>query len=166
MSQRCLYFGVWEHPGHHLVGPHGARVEHGPEWYIGGGERREHLDATLAPQDHPYGGLCFTGGALNDEERRRCHYDAKERPEGQFLLHVLSNGFTAIQWWDRRQGDRRSNCNGTVLLEGVHTADAMLDAARLHFPSIVANLTAAGIELVDVTSELGTRTPAMTKVQP
>ena len=26
-----------------------------------------------------------------------------ECPQGQFLLHHLPNGFTAIAWWDRTQ---------------------------------------------------------------
>lgn len=69
---------------------------------------------------------------------------------GQSLLHHLDTGFTAIQWWDRCQGDTRGACNSTVLLEGKHTAEEMLAALREHFPHVLANLEKAGVKLVEV----------------
>jgi hypothetical protein len=73
-----------------------------------------------------------------------------ECPQGQFLRHVLPNGFTAIQWWDRCQGDGRGACNSTVLLEGTHTTPEMLEALYAHFPHVAENLKRAGVQLVEV----------------
>jgi len=114
-----------------------------------------HIDGTLAPRRMKYTlALCWVGRGKTREERERIRFDGAECPEGQFLLHVLDNGFTAISWWDRQQGDKRWACNSTVLLEGVHTVEVMLAAAREHFPSVLANLERAGVQLVDVTPEM------------
>lgn len=88
------------------------------------------------------------GSARQDrrkQSRVEYEYDSEEFPQGEFLLHHLDNGYTAIQWWDRCQGDTRSGCNSTVLVKGVHTAAEMLEALRQHFPHVVANLERAGI---------------------
>ena len=153
---KCFYFGCWNEPGHYFFGPGGARparADYAAEYYVGRGGTRQHLDSTLAPRIHPYGGLCYSGGAVDADELQRIRY-AEERPQGQFLLHVLSNGFTAIQWWDRHQGDKRSACNSTILLEGTHTADEMIQALCQNFANVKARLNMAGVDLVDVTSEL------------
>ncbi len=84
------------------------------------------------------------------EQRQRITYDSTEFPQGQFLLHYLDTGYTAIQWWDRCQGDTRGACNSTVLLEGRHTAHEMLAALVKHLPHVLDNLTKAGIALVEV----------------
>jgi len=86
----------------------------------------------------------FAATGLTPNERSSIGYRAQECPQGQFLLHVLDNGFTAIQWWDRCQGDTRGACNSTVLLEGQHTAEEVLAAAREHFPHVLENLERGG----------------------
>lgn len=148
----CLFFGCWNRPGHYLVGPHGARVprELWPlEWY---GAGHHHIDGSLAPRRSKYGGrLCWHGQGADAKQGQRITYDSQEYSQGQFLLHHLDTGYTAISWWDRTQGDTRDACNSTVLLEGRHTSAEMLDALRTHFPHVLENLTKAGIELVDVT---------------
>jgi len=146
-SGRCFYFGCWNKPGHFLAGPDGcwpgrefARLEYYGE------DRAMHLDGTLAPRRmRGTDELCWRG--MGDG---RIEYRSDECPEGQFLLHVLDTGYTAIQWWDRRQGDRRGACNSTILLEGQHTAEEMLVALQEHFPHVLANLTKAGVALVEV----------------
>jgi hypothetical protein len=147
----CFYFGCWNKPGHFLVGPGGTRVPdelHGVEYHGNG----HHIDGTLAPLRHKYGGqLRWSGQAPNPKEAARVGYDSEEYPQGQFLLHHLDNGYTAISWWDRTQGDTRGACNSTILLEGRHTSAEMLEALRTYFPHVLANLTKAGVELVDVT---------------
>jgi hypothetical protein len=149
---RCYFFGCWNTPGHYLVGPHGARVDHreGAKVELFGDQL--HLDGSLAPRKyHPrYGtGLCWN--AQSKPNGQRIEYQSEECPEGQFLRHVLPNGFTAIQWWDRCQGDSRGACNSTVLLEGEHTTEKMLEALRVNFPGVVENLKRGGVELVEVT---------------
>ncbi len=153
---RCFYFGCWKQAGHYLHAP-GGRGVYGDERvrienYLRGSVG---LDGTLAPRkrwERPGdpGGLCWTGFTENREERVKLQYRSDEYPQGQFLRHELDNGFTAIQWWDRNQGDRRGACNSTILLEGIHTTEEMLAALAQHFPHVLANLTAAGITLVEV----------------
>jgi hypothetical protein len=84
------------------------------------------------------------------EERQLIGYDSGELPQGQFLRHDLDTGFTAIQWWDRCQGDDRGACNSTILLEGKHASAEMLAALADHFPHVLENLRKAGVELVEV----------------
>jgi hypothetical protein len=74
---------------------------------------------------------------------------SEEYQQGQFLRHELL-GFTALQWFDRCQGDIRGACNSTILLEGVHTSEEMLAALAEHFPHVLENLKRAGVELVEV----------------
>lgn len=150
---RALFFGCWNRPGHFLWAPggHGVRGDTDRvELYDG----QSHLDGNLAPRKmkaHHGGALCWAGQGATQKERDRIRYDSDECPEGQFLRHALPNGFTALQWWDRRQGDRRGACNSTVLLEGDHPTVVMLAALREHFPHVIANLNRAGIALVEVT---------------
>lgn len=147
MSERCFYFGCWNKPGHFLVGPDGhwpgREFEH-LEYY--GKDRVRHLDGTLAPRLMYGTGDIYWRGLAKDE----IQYRSDQCPQGQFLLHVLDTGYTAIQWWDSNQGDSRGACNSTILLEGQHTAEEMLAALEQHFPHVLANLTKAGITLVEV----------------
>lgn len=136
---KCFYFGCWNEAGHFLFAPGGRsafqvvgretdRIEH----Y---GNRR-HLDGTLAPRvEHRTKRIVWNG--MDDT---RIEYRSEECPQGQFLLHHLDNGYTAIQWWDRCQGDTRGACNSTVLLEGEHTSPVMLAALREYFPHVLENL--------------------------
>lgn len=146
---KCFYFGCWNEAGHFLFLPGGrsARGDHRLETYNGGA----HLDGTLAPRvSNRTRAIVWQGMGDTQEARLRIGYDSQEAPQGQFLLHVLDTGYTAIQWWDRNQGDRRGACNSTVLLEGTHTAEEMIAALHEHFPHVAANLANAGIELVEV----------------
>jgi hypothetical protein len=152
MPPRCLFFGCWNQAGHYLFVPGGrsaysAGLRERFEYY---GDR-VHLDGTLAPRRHKYTEqLCWSGQGATPEQQQRITYDSDEYPQGQFLRHVLSTGFTAIQWWDRTQGDTRGACNSTILLEGEHTDEEMLAALRENFPHVLANLDAAGIKLISV----------------
>jgi hypothetical protein len=131
--------------------PDGTKNYRHPAGYFGAD--RVSLDGTLAPRKlHARydGGLRWVGEGKTRKERLDIEYSTGECPQGQFLLHVLDNGYTAIQWWDRCQGDQRYGCSSTVLLEGAHTAEEMLAALREHFPHVLANLDRAGIKLVEV----------------
>ena len=95
------------------------------------------------------------------EERRAIEYGSEEFPQGEFLLHKLDSGFTAIQWWDRAQGDKRGGCNSTILLEGNHDSAAMLNALKDNFPHVLDNLTKAGITLREIAVTLAPRLPVV-----
>lgn len=149
---RILFFGCWNQAEHFMWSPGGGSSRHTDAIeYFGD---RIHLDGTLAPRKWKssyYGvGLCWQAQGETQEKRQRIGYNSEEYPEGQFLRHVLSNGFTAIQWWDRHQGDSRGACNSTVLVEGDRTTEEMLAALAEHFPHVLGNLTRAGISLVEV----------------
>lgn len=157
-GERCFFFGCWGEVGHYLFGVDGRSITSETArpvvWYAKAGED-VHIDGTLAPLLwwRGYGGgITFAGNYNSSEERHKAQFRTEECPPGQFLLHVLSNGFTAIQWWDRNQGDSRGASNSTILLEGTHTAEEMLAALAEHFPRVLANLKRAGIELVQVTA--------------
>lgn len=159
----CFYFGCWGRSGHEMRGsPRNVRVgrETGRalEWF----GNQIHIDGSLAPRElleyrndyaerHRTGCITWYGSGVTRRDRDRIKADSVECPQGQFLLHsALGNGYTAIQWWDRTQGDTRGACNSTVLLQGVRTAAEMVAAVELHFPQVVENLRKAGIALVEV----------------
>lgn len=147
MPDRCFFFGCWNEAGHYLWAPRAGNGPRDLEYY----GNRVHLDGTLAPRrDRRTGELCWSGNGITVDERRRIEFSSDEYPQGQFLRHELSNGFTAIQWWDRCQGDRRGACNSTILLEGKRTSDEMLAALKEHFPHVLANLEKAGVQLEEV----------------
>jgi hypothetical protein len=149
---RCFYFGCWNQAGHFMHGPGSYAEKDAASYY---GVHSVHLDGTLAPRKVREGTrtarqlvtrLVWQGMGETHEVRRRLQHDSEEYPQGQFLLHRLDSGFTAIQWWDRNQGDTRGACNSTILLEGEHEAPAMLAALAKHYPDVL-NLVRAGIEL-------------------
>jgi hypothetical protein len=87
-------------------------------------------------------------GRLSERERSIDRGD--ECPQGQTLVHHLDNGFTAMQWWDRTQGDTRFGCNSTFLAEGEHDFETMLRLFAENFPEQHARITAvAPITLVE-----------------
>jgi len=142
------YFGVWDQPGHYLHQPSGRLVGSDEERravYFNGGNR--HIDGTLAPRR--LRGF-ITWGALHE---RGLPPQGEEFPDGEFLRHVLDNGFTAIQWWDRQQGDKRRGCCSTVLALGEYSSDEMLAMFAKLFPSRKARLDATGVKLVEVKPE-------------
>lgn len=154
----CFYFGCWNKAGHYMHAPGGRTWGddlRGPELFgpvFGRDQVKHHLDGSLAPKRDDKGRLWW-GAKLDAQGGRDASgsmINAGECPQGQFLLHVLDNGYTAIQWWDRCQGDTRGACNSTILLKGEHTADEMIAAAREHFPHVLANLEKAGVQLVEV----------------
>ena len=147
------YFGRWNGPGHYLyrnVGWYTSTSNYQRVLYFGD---RVHIDGNLAPRrvnetdNIVFGGQ---GKTIDDRARARMRNRSQECDQGQFLLHALDNGFTAIQWWDRCQGDKRGACNSTILLAGERTAGEMLSALDEHFPSVRENLKRAGIDLVQV----------------
>lgn len=144
----CYYYGCWNRPGRFVHIPNGLRVFHGEIHLFG--NRNIHIDCNLAPRRGPDGRIGFAGMVLLRRFREEYFALSSECPHGQFLRHELDNGFTAIQWWDRCQGDTRPGCNSTILLRGIHTSEEMLAALHLHFPHVAANLKAKGVELVEV----------------
>lgn len=159
---RCFYFGCWGRAGHYMHAPGGRSAfealdrnhrAHDKLEYFGKGDYRHHVDGALAPRRHERTGQLCWNGQDDKDDSRSIRYRSEEYPEGQFLLHHLDNGYTAIQWWDRNQGDTRGACNSTILLEGAHTSEEMLAALHKHFPTVAANLKNVGIELVEVERE-------------
>jgi len=147
MGDRCFYFGCWGNTaGHYMRGPGDFRARERVSYF----GNHMHIDGSLAPRsDH--GRIVWAAQGVTREERSRLSWETKECDQGVFLLHNLDTGFTAVQWWDRTQGDTRGGCNSTVLLEGNHTAEEMLAALAEHWPEVLANLEKAGVKLVDVT---------------
>jgi len=133
---------------------------------------RIHLDATLAPVFRPDFNavrphervIGFVGEVLNKDERHRAHNRWQELPQGKFLRHALDNGFTAISWWDRCQGDERGACNSTLLLEGEHTSSEMLEALERYFPHVLTNLHALTYELVDSLAGVNVHSDSLAKL--
>lgn len=148
----AYFFGCWNESGHFLFAPGGQRPYREEDAIVYYGKRL-HLDGTLAPRRdtrqwrETYGKLCWNG----QDEQIRCY--SEEYPQGMFLRHVLDNGYTAIQWWDRCQGDTRGACNSTVLMKGEHASAEMLEALALYFPHVLENLKQAGVQLVEVLRE-------------
>lgn len=145
----CYFYGCWNGPGHFFWMPGGRYVSGAAQGLEYFGSDHAHIDGGMAPRSRD-GAIVWRGQGSTLSDRQHIEYRSAECPQGQFLLHHLGNGHTAIQWWDRTQGDTRGGCNSTVLLEGEHTADEMLAALREHFPHVLANLTKAGVELVQV----------------
>ncbi len=139
-----FYFGCWGEAGHYLHDPtgHCPRESHAIEHFMFNGEKR-HLDGNLAPR--------LLGSKLSCGKLEGPYPRSAECPQGQFLRHELSTGFTAIAWWDRNQGDTRGACNSTVLVRGSHTTETMLANFAHHFPSVKARLDKAGVRLVEMT---------------
>lgn len=161
-APRVFFFGCWNEAGHFMHQPGARRGGYSDtrrfEYY---GDQ-VHIDGTLAPRRMqrdrrtradgwlPPGSLCWRGQGRTPQQRDDIEYTSQECPQGQFLLHHLDTGFTAISWWDRCQGDTRGGCNSTLLLEGVHTSDEMLAALREYFPHVLANLERHGVKLLQV----------------
>lgn len=152
---RCFYFGCWGNTaGHYMRGPAPpaepvTRQVRDRFSYYGEGAAQHHLDGSLAPRRR-HALVVWSGMGETREKTNRFHYDFEECEQGLFLLHHLDTGFTAVQWWDRTQGDTRPGCNSTVLLEGRHTAEEMLAALATYWPSVLANLTRANVQLTEV----------------
>lgn len=162
MPDRCFYFGCWNESGHYFFKPGKAWFPYEErkalDLYVSPAGLTHHIDGTLAPRrlsQRLGGGLWWESKGATERECSIHKMNSGEYPQGQFLLHHVGlhhpeNIFTAIQWWDRNQGDSRGACNSTILLEGKHTAEEMLAALAQHFPHVLENLKRAGVELVEV----------------
>ena len=148
MTRDCYYFGCWNKAGHYLFGPHDCLAPYAGRDAIVSFGGRHHLDGSLAPRRHNVT-MEIVWGAM-PASGRSVKYQSEELEQGRFLRHVLDNGFTAIQWWDRSQGDTRGACNSTILRRGTHGSKELLAVLAERFPTVLANLTKAGIELVEV----------------
>lgn len=146
--ENVFYYGGWDNDaGHHLRNVTGHLVRgmvNTIVYYDNANGDVRHIDGTLAPY-LSRGEIVFSGDNLH---RPRTH---EELSQGKFLLHHLSNGYTAIQWWDRTQGDRRGGSNSTFLAKGKYSADEMLFMFAQYFPSRKQRLDAEGITLCEVT---------------
>lgn len=77
-------------------------------------------------------------------------FDGLLCPEGSkqgIVAMSFVQGHTALAFWDQT-GDHRGGSSSTFFAEGVHSASAMLDAARISFPGIFERLKKAGVEVV------------------
>lgn len=144
----CYYYGCWNGPGHFLYRPDGIRDHIIPFSVFR--MKSIHIDSNFAPLRHKNGKIGFAGQFVDQGDRNQFRWESTECPQGQFLHHELDNGFSAIQWWDRCQGDTRPGCNSTILLHGIRTSEEMLTALHRHFPHVAANLRDKGVELVEV----------------
>jgi len=90
--------------------------------------------------------MIFCAGLLTADALRDAGgiYGDNELPQGCFVRHSLSNGFTAIQWFDRCQGDTRSGCNSTILLRGDHPSETLLKVLADDFPTVLENIKRGG----------------------
>ena len=148
----CFFFGCWNEAGHYLRAPGGSRISWEMEGFVtrfGSKEQRWHLDGSLAPRIYE-GRYIWQAMYASLEAGRSAGSRSAEAPQGYFLRHVLDNGYSALQWWDRTQGDTRGACNSTILLEGTHTTAELLEALRQQFPTVLANLKRSGVALVEV----------------
>lgn len=157
-TPRCFYFGCWNRAGHFLFAPGGDSVIPDERRLVYYGDHI-HLDSSLAPKSAKPGTRThgkygtkpvYEGMGATKDERSTLHYDTTEFPQGYFILHYLSTGFTAMQWWDRTQGDIRGACNSTILLEGKRNLKEMHNALKEHFPHVLANLQKQHITLTEV----------------
>jgi hypothetical protein len=143
----CLFFGCWGRPGHGLFASGGRPSPRHRVFDLGW-----ELDGTLAPK-RSSDGVVFSLSGLKPDERYRLDRHSTECPQGQYLVHLLdwplmsTTKWAAASWWDRCQGDDRAGCNSTVLLEGGHSAEEVVQALRDHFPTVLGNLARAGVEL-------------------
>jgi hypothetical protein len=149
-----LFFGCRDQPGHSLWGPGWASVSRHSAWGLGWD-----LDGDYAPRRSRDGRLVFTAPYSDVGVKQRVRFDTVECPQGQYLLHVLGEPghpcWTVASWWDRCQGDERGGCSSTVLLEGVHSFEEVLQSLLEHFPSVLANLARRGVELCPAPVEVG-----------
>lgn len=143
----ALYFGCWgNQAGHHLHRQDGRPPtgdDYATEYYR---QRRRHIDASLPPRLHRRTGqLIWTGM----QDKPGLEYSSDEVEQGRYFVHHLDNDYTAMAWWDRTQGGTRGACNSVVLIKGAWSAETMLAALKASFPPVLANLTRAGVTLID-----------------
>jgi hypothetical protein len=159
-TAKCFYFGSLKGDGHCLYAPDGRKFWNDLLLQIG----EAHIDGALAPRrvrigsrsyykrEDPSSVVCWTLQGETREDRDRLEHDSAECPQGQFLLHALHNGFTAVAWWDQCQGDTRPGSNSVILLRDIHTrAETAIAVGKEHFPQVFENLERKSVKLVDVT---------------
>ena len=137
------YVGPWR--GFALMGPGGRRERHPllEPWRVDGGYAPRRL--LRSPST-----IVWREQGVDPRQRNRIEHDSEECPQGECLLHQGVHGFTVLAWWDRTQGDSRPGCSTTLFVEGEHDASAMLSELAAHFPGVLSNLRAAGVELREV----------------
>lgn len=143
---RSWWHGCWLQAGHYLFNRRGRHADDSPL-------ERLRLDGGYAPRRHRgTGHLVRVGLVPRAEDRQRLEYASDELPQGQFARSIEKLDeelYTILSWWDRTQGDTRSNCNSCFIVAGDHTAEAMLAAFPRHFPRQAERLAAAGVALVE-----------------
>jgi hypothetical protein len=158
-ASKCFYFGCLRTEGHFLYTPEGNTFWNDTLDHVGDA----HIDGALAPRKVRVGSKSYYKleqpsapiAALSGEDREhryQLNHDSNECPQGQFLLHMLPNGFSAISWWDQCQGDSRPGSSSTIFLSGIHSAKEVLAAGKEFFPQVFERLEKKGVTLVDVTS--------------
>lgn len=148
-----FYYGCWnDQPGHHLWKPEGSWVSrrHTNSVVYYGPDDCNHIDANLAPRRRSDGGLCYVGQGLTAAQMFKIKSDSVELDQGLFLHHHLSNGYSALQWWDYCQGDDRPGSNSTILLAGKHSSEECLNRLKEEFPTVISNLQKRNISLLEI----------------
>ena len=143
---RSWWHGCWLEAGHYLFTRNGRHAYGSPL-------DRFCLDGGFAPRRRLGSGLIVRAGLVPEDRRSALMNKSEELPQGQFARGVVSlddGPYTIISWWDRTQGDTRSNCSSCFIVAGDHTSEAMLAAFPRHFPVQAARLEKASIQLVEV----------------
>ncbi len=148
-KQECLFFGYRANNGHVLQVDGSCYIGNHPMF-----GRGATLDGQYAPRRHESGRIVFMASYLEERARWLAEYKSSKCAEGEYLLHVHPEMqrpcWTMMSWWDTCQGDRRPGGNSTILLEGEHTAEEMIQALRDNFPLVLANLERSGVQLIPV----------------
>lgn len=156
---RAWWHGCWLDPGHYLFdrrGVSGRRMADpcplgqdgfDAPWLDGGLAPRRARPRAWLPFAIPDDRIMYRRLAGDDHYlRHRIESESEECDQGEFLLHAIL-GCTIAAWWDRTQGDTRGACNSCFIVEGVHSANEMLELFPRLFPRQAERLAAAGVAL-------------------
>lgn len=113
MSEPVLYFGAYEHVGHHLRSP---------------GGRMLHVEMSPALSWHPDGNYCpgRIPGSPQHARRNRPEVEGEAR-----LTH--ENGLTILGIWDRSV-DTRLGSHSTYIATGTHDFETMRRLCEETYP--------------------------------
>ncbi len=154
---RSWWHGCWLEPGHYLFDRRGRRARdeecpvtaHHESWWLDGQLAPRRLRAGWSPPVMPLEPGAIVYGRMAGEDRdlrHRIEAASCEAEQGEFLLHPIA-GCTIASWWDRTQGDTRGACNSCLIVEGVHSANEMLELFPRLFPRQAERLASAGVSL-------------------